>query len=240
MDDVVSLLASLAKQGIKLTAEDGRLACCARPGVVTQELAARIASNKQALLDLLRATDRTVVLPLSEGQQGLYFLHASDPQGASLNVPLCVELHGTLNVDHLARAWQATLGDHPLLTARIDDHDGELCFRTGNPAGMQIERIQESAAALEQRIERFVRQPFDLRGEPSSRAALFEAPGVTPLLVVVVHHIAFDGTSAMVLLRSLLQHYGQQGPNAGAVARPTRQSWAAFVDRSERFCRRPA
>src|SRR6185369_1490224 len=53
-------------------------------------------------------------------------------------------------------------------------------------------------------------EPFDLERGPLFRAKLFRRPGEESVLLLVVHHIVFDGWSLWVLLDELAELYGAE------------------------------
>ena len=83
----VEILSLLAEKGVKLSVVDGQLKVSAPKGVLTAELRQLLVSNKLEILELLSTTgkssaqepipvaDRNSSLPLSFGQQRLWFLN---------------------------------------------------------------------------------------------------------------------------------------------------------------------
>ena len=68
-------------------------------------------------------------LPLSFGQQRLWFLTQLDPHNAAYHMPLSVRLRGTLDTDALARALNAAVERHEALRTTFPSHEGEAVQR---------------------------------------------------------------------------------------------------------------
>ena len=168
--------------------------------------------------------------PLSEGQKGLWVLQSLYPQGNSYNVPLAFRVSG-LDLDALERACRWLGQAFPLLTARVVDQDGELEQREGAlpelrrltlPKGMDPLDFARRRAGL----------PFALADEAPARFELLGGGALGAdhhILLIVVHHMAFDGASAVVLAQALWNAYGRFASGADAPARPAAADFADFV-----------
>ena len=88
----VAILSLLAKKGVKLSVIDGQLKVSAPKGALTAELRQQLVDNKTEILELLVSTrssaqdaviphaDRDFPLPLSFGQERLWFLNEFEPE----------------------------------------------------------------------------------------------------------------------------------------------------------------
>ncbi|HXH38622.1 MAG TPA: amino acid adenylation domain-containing protein, partial [Thermoanaerobaculia bacterium] len=221
METVNEFLRTLVSKGVKLSAVAGQLNCYAPSGSVTNDIRKGITRHKPEILALLeghaqsqpaqtarKASTEPLEFPLSAGQRGLYILQKLNPAMTAYNLPLCVRISGEINVDLLRKAWSFVLDQYPILTARIVENDGTLCHRVD---GGCRTTIQETAFAFtdEQSMTSFLRQrmkqPFDLDRGPLSRIELFRLNERERVLLITIHHMIFDGVSAVVLLRSLLE-----------------------------------
>ena len=92
------LLAEARARAITLWADGDRLRCSAPTGAITQALQVELSRHKEAILDRLRSMDvpdsvppvvpvpRDVRLPLSFGQERLWFMQQMDPKSAAYNI----------------------------------------------------------------------------------------------------------------------------------------------------------
>src|SRR5260221_5886146 len=82
---IAELLSELSESNVQLWPEGHRLRYRAAKGVLTPELLARIAQNKQEILAYLQASQLISLYPLSYGQQALWFLHKMVPDSIAYN-----------------------------------------------------------------------------------------------------------------------------------------------------------
>ena len=228
MQTVHEFLSELASAGVKLSAAAGQLSCYAQKGALTSELRDGIARFKPELLALLGERARPVQeLPLSAGQKGLYILQKLHPAMTAYNVPLCFQINADIDAAVLAKAWDSVQEQFPILTARIVESNGALVQRLdGRKTSLQhvaLHDSNETAFLVAQ-----VKQPFDLNRGPLTRAALYTRRGRKSILLLTVHHIIFDGASAVMTLRTLLDFYLQLSQGATPNVTPS-TGYADFV-----------
>ncbi|HEU4886754.1 MAG TPA: condensation domain-containing protein, partial [Thermoanaerobaculia bacterium] len=218
VETVTEFLSMLATIGVKLSADAGQLNCYAQRGTITSDIKAGILRHKPEILALLesnrtRAQAHVVAataareFPLSAGQKGLYILHKLNPGMSAYNVPLCFRINSAIDLDVMAAAWQSVLEQFPILTARVVEKEGSLyhrldesCRTTLQQRPMDVTGDDERLAFL--KIE--AKKPFDLNRGPLTRIELFTQGEQKSVLLLIIHHIIFDGVSAVVVLRSLL------------------------------------
>ncbi|MER7395906.1 condensation domain-containing protein [Streptomyces sp. NPDC000151] len=154
-------------------------------------------------------TDRQV--PLSATQERLWLLDQLSPEG-SYNVALCFELAGTLDEDALRRAVLSLTRRHEALRTRIEDtEDGLLVGRLTAPEAVEAD-IERTAAdgpgeSLDTLLYEAALRPFDLLTGPLLRVRIVALPGDVHIVLVVLHHGAFDGLSGPLLTRELWHLY---------------------------------
>ena len=223
MQTVATLLTELVRRGVKLSAQDGRLHCFARHGQLTPELRDGMFAHKAELLALLIsrkqpkspppgpvAADGATEFPLSVGQKGLYILQKRNPAITAYNVPVCFSLDWGTHPETLGRAWNYILEQFPILTARIVERDDGLHHRIDDACWTKLQ-CQTISLTGDRELASFLRrqanEPFDLTRGPLVRIQLFTRDAQRPILLLTIHHIIFDGTSAVILLKSFLRIY---------------------------------
>ena len=242
----MEFLNSLASKGIKLSVQGDDLSCYAQKGALTSEIQAGLVKHKPEILVMLRsnavprADARTfleqqpaapVEFPLSTGQKTHYLLQTLNPQ-RSYAVPICLKISGALDPHRLQQAWEGVLARHPVLTARITEREGTL-YQWLDPQSRSKVHVEKIDVAGDEPLKVFLQQrvvrPFDLQRGPLARVELFNRPGHEHILLIVVHHIIFDGFSAGILLKSLFSHYKEL--SAGRLSHPRTSSagYEAFV-----------
>jgi amino acid adenylation domain-containing protein len=151
-------------------------------------------------------------LPLSAGQQRLWFLHQLDPADPAYNVPIVRRLHGRLDRDALRRALDTVVARHAPLRTRFVDHDGQGRQLVEPPAPVDWEHLDcrgaaDPAGAAAAAVADRLRRPFDLTAGPLLRPSLFTVADDEHVLCLVLHHIVADGWSMTVLLDELAAAY---------------------------------
>ncbi|WTN35326.1 non-ribosomal peptide synthase/polyketide synthase [Streptomyces canus] len=155
------------------------------------------------------ATTRPERIPLSFAQQRLWFLSQLDNAAWTYNTAVALRLTGELDRDALAAALRDVLGRHEVLRTVFLAADGEPYQRI-LPVEEAVFELEAERIAPEQLPERVVgaaRRPFDLGAEIPIRGALLETGPTEHVLVLVVHHIAWDGSSASPFAQDLSTAY---------------------------------
>ncbi|QDQ09713.1 non-ribosomal peptide synthetase [Streptomyces spectabilis] len=151
---------------------------------------------------------------LSEGQKGLWLLHKLRPASDVYNVPVCFRTSAPFDVAVFEEAFRQVTSRHALLHSVVVEDEGTpyLVRRPDGDAPFRHQTVPHGlpddvllALAREQ-----AKAPFDLHEEGPARAVVYstgtaETPGT--LVLLVLHHLVFDGASTPVLLRDLLHTY---------------------------------
>ncbi|RZU53268.1 non-ribosomal peptide synthase protein (TIGR01720 family)/amino acid adenylation domain-containing protein [Krasilnikovia cinnamomea] len=144
-------------------------------------------------------------IPLSSAQRGLWFIDRLQGASPAYNVPLALRLTDDIDVVALDQALADVVARHDALRTVYRDTDGEPWQTILPPADCPFRLIEcrVSERDLISRLESCAREPFDLAARPPVRARLFHVEAGTPVLLLVVHHIAADGASLAPLIRDL-------------------------------------
>jgi amino acid adenylation domain-containing protein len=220
-------LSYLRSLDIRVSADGERLGCSAPKGVLTAELRAELVRRKAELLEFLRAAgsegsnaheirriDRGGDLPLSRGQQRLWFLDQLEGNGGAYNITFALELTGSLDVPALEASLREIYRRHEVLRTRLVNADGQpkAIIVQGGDWHLRIlnaRDVQESHRGhlIDQLAKEEGRRKFDLAGGELLRATLLEFGDRDYVLLVAIHHIAADGWSLGILVREFAQLY---------------------------------
>ncbi|MFC5685159.1 amino acid adenylation domain-containing protein [Amycolatopsis mediterranei] len=155
-----------------------------------------------------RAPVRTApgtALPLSSGQERLWFLDQLAPGGAEYNTSAGFRLRGPLSLDALTAALTALTERHESLRTTFPTVRGRGVQVVGPPRAVRPE--VRAAGDVERELLAEVQRPFDLARGPLFRATVFELGEGDHLLLLVLHHIVTDGWSMGVLAVELGRLY---------------------------------
>ncbi|MFH8349517.1 amino acid adenylation domain-containing protein [Streptomyces sp. NPDC018045] len=173
-------------------------------------------------------------VPLSSAQQQAWLISRSAPEAPLAHVPVAARLRGALDPHALAAALRAAAAAQPSLGERFRAVDG-VPVRTPGPVG-ELPLAEHDVSALDtdarasrtdELVATAVRTPFDPAAGPLARACLVRCAADDHLLVVVVHRLVGDATSAGDLLRDTAAAYraasaGIAGTVTGTRPRPAR------------------
>jgi len=227
LEPIAEFLSRLRSLDIRLSVEGERLGCSAPKGALTAELKAQLVNRKGEILEFLRLSEtagstspqirrveRGGTVPLSYGQQRLWFLNRFEPNSAAYNITGVLRLTGKLDRSALQGAMAAILERHEVLRTALIDVDGSPKAVIGPAEGWSIEirdlrHIDEAERedTLQELARREVRRELDVAEGILLRAILFEFAERDHALVLVIHHIAADGWSLAVFVQELAQLY---------------------------------
>jgi amino acid adenylation domain-containing protein len=154
------------------------------------------------------------VFPTSFAQRRLWFVHQLEPRSPSYNVTTALGLSGNLDRGALEHSLFHVIGRHEALRTSFRLVDGEPVQVIAPELEMQLPIVDRSEVPLVDRdteVRRLVEiqasLPFDLERGPLLRAQLVRLAPDEHVLILVVHHIVFDGWSSGVLSRELSECY---------------------------------
>lgn len=132
------------------------------------------------------------------------FLLLHDHFGGSYTGAAAVKIGGAIDRDVASRSLRAVVARHPLLRARLVDHDGTPHLAV-DASGDPVVRFDEWPAEEWHDVLKDAVAPFTDRGRPLWRSVfLSNAARDRHLLVVAAHHAIGDALSLTYLVKSFL------------------------------------
>lgn len=172
------------------------------------ELAERLpgSSAKRLTLDPQARPQR---IPLSFGQQRLWFLHRMEPAGATYHIPIALRIWEELNSDALEQAFVDLIQRHESLRTMFPEHDGipYQQILSAEQAGPRITTEVVDEARLRERLAAAATTAIEIEYEIPLKLWLFQIDAGNHVLLLVLHHIAGDGWSMAPLARDFEQSY---------------------------------
>lgn len=240
MKTVVELISELRRQDVKLWLDGDRLRYRAEKDSLNPELLAQLKVQKVEIINFLRSikvqsnelipplipADRDRHLPLSFGQQRLWFIHQFEPNSSANNVPVTVRLTGNLNIPALEESLHEIAMRHEVLRTSFPLVDGNpiQSISPNFPKSLPIVDLQGLSPAECQDEARRIsaiesRKPFDLEHGPIVRFMLLKFNDRDHLLIRNMHCIICDGASCDLFYEELISLYtafsnGQPSPLA--------------------------
>jgi amino acid adenylation domain-containing protein len=170
--------------------------------------------------------------PLSHGQAALWFLQQTLPDSAAYHVAFCVRVRSLLDVAALRRACQQLLNRHEALRTTY-------AMREGVPHQVihayQVVQFEQRAAAgwtreqLHEQVLAAYARPFDLERGSLWRTHLFSSAADDHVLLLTVHHIAFDAWSLWLLQEELSTAYAAERSGLALALPAVRHFYTDYV-----------
>ncbi|HUZ25458.1 MAG TPA: amino acid adenylation domain-containing protein [Streptosporangiaceae bacterium] len=183
---------------------------------------ARVLGDAPEARPPLRPARRPARPPLSFAQRRLWFLNRLEGAADHVqNIALGLRLTGLLDIAALTQAIGDITGRHETLRTVFPDEDGVPYQQVLEPGDGQpaVTATSVTEAALPAALRAAAARGFDLTSELPLRVLLFALGPRRHVLLLVVHHIAFDGWSMAPLGRDLDHAYrARRGGRAPAWA----------------------
>ncbi|HFC12797.1 MAG TPA: non-ribosomal peptide synthetase, partial [Anaerolineae bacterium] len=179
-----------------------------RPTVA--ELATFLQSEGDNLLyaapPLLPAT-RDDHLPLSFTQERLWFLAQLQPDSAAYNIPMTIDVRGSLDPTLLAQALQWLVQRHESLRTTFVAHNGIPQQIVADEVEIFLQLLPCTEDEIEATVIAEAQHHFDLATGPLLRTTLLQITDQRQILLLNMHHIISDGWSVNIAAQELSHAY---------------------------------
>src|ERR1044071_9028105 len=160
--------------------------------------------------DDIRPSPHEGPLPLSYGQQRLWFLDQLEPGNSAYNIRSGWRLTGDLNVVVLRDSIREIIRRHQILRTSFVISRGQPSQVISPHVEFDLPLVdlrEHTAADREAELARQIAvensRPFDLKRPGLLRARLFRLADETHVLSITIHHIVSDGWSLAIFYREL-------------------------------------
>ncbi|MFI9814178.1 non-ribosomal peptide synthetase [Saccharothrix variisporea] len=176
-------------------------------------------------------------LPLSYAQSRMWFLQQIAPHSPAYNVCLAIELRGALDTAALHRSFQRLVERHEILRTRYTAGDDGEPRQVVDPYAVVTMPESDLRGLAPEERERTVRKVaraesgyvFDLRRDHPLRLRLLRRADDDHVLVLTVHHIAWDGFTFNTLSRDLSALYREDTTGQPSGLEPLPVQYADFA-----------
>ncbi|SNT19760.1 AMP-binding enzyme C-terminal domain-containing protein, partial [Actinoplanes regularis] len=176
-------------------------------------IAEQIGDAEASTRTALTARERPAVLPLSYGQQRMWFVsrleESQERESSAYSLPFHFRISGDLDVAALEAAVGDVADRHEVLRTIYPEVDGVACQRILEGAAGRPPLVSSEAAEAD--VESILiaesARPFDLSVDLPWRARLLVLGGDEYVLSLLAHHIAVDGWSMGLLSDDLRTAY---------------------------------
>ncbi|HEV7919902.1 MAG TPA: amino acid adenylation domain-containing protein [Thermoanaerobaculia bacterium] len=164
-----------------------------------------------AFLDAQRETGHVAIprasrggkLPLSFGQQRLWFIDQMEPDSAQYNMPLGLRLRGALDRHALQHALDQLIERHEVLRTVYRD-DAQVILPA---APLVVTELAATEEELQELARAEAKKVFRLDRDPMLRVTLIHVAQHEHVLLFTMHHIASDAWSLGIVVREFVALY---------------------------------
>ncbi len=181
---------------------------------LAMRIEARLQQATNGPVPAIEPASRDDHLPLSFGQQRLWFVEQLTPDGSAYNFHAALRLSGKLDVTALQAALDAIVQRHEVLRTTFAVADGQPVQVLHPPASLPVATVDlrdrpaaTREAELQRQIDAESRRPFDLARGPLLRVTLWQLGAQEHVVTVVKHHIITDGWAMGLFVREFATLY---------------------------------
>lgn len=187
----------------------------------------------------------SVDLPLSYGQEQLWFIDQLSPSETTYNIMLACRWHGPLDVDVLRRSLSLLIARHEILRATIRVADGVASHAIARSADVSLPLTDlsvlsgaEQDRALDDILREQGQVAYDLQTGPLYRFGVIQLDVNEYVFFECFHHIITDGWSVTVLNTELSDVYQALREGREPDSAPLERSYADFIREQRQQSRR--
>lgn len=152
--------------------------------------------------------------PLSFQQQQLWLINKFDPGNIAYNESFSIYFNSDIDAILLEESINMVLMRHEILRTCFQEIDDKPFQVTIKNLKLNLETINlnsfnelERDGVLQNRLEKLVKEPFELTNAPLLRGVFVKHGLNDDRLYMVLHHIIFDGESYLIFMHELEQCY---------------------------------
>ena len=153
-------------------------------------------------------------IPMTSGQQRLWFLQRLLPDNPVYNYPESFVFRGRLNIDALRAALQCVVNDNSILRSTYHFEDGKTIQKIHEQCSVALKTYDLSGLSQDEKEKQKMdvlmsdaKQEFNLVETPLLRTTLIKMDGSEHVLLLTMHHIIFDKWSMDLFMTELASHY---------------------------------
>ncbi|SDO17751.1 amino acid adenylation domain-containing protein [Eubacterium maltosivorans] len=156
-----------------------------------------------------KAHEELEAYPLTQTQMGIYLECLKNPDSCVYNIPLFCTFSKAIDAQRLGDALTRAIDAHPYLKTRLQITGEDILLKRRDSDPALVKRTRMKASELEDYCSQLVK-PFNFE-HGLYRSEIIETEESVSLFIDV-HHLIFDGTSAMVLLQEINRAYTGKDP----------------------------
>ncbi|HDR6389537.1 non-ribosomal peptide synthetase [Bacillus cereus] len=152
--------------------------------------------------------------PLSYAQERMWFASELNPTSAAYNIPLAIRIMGNVDLEKLSHAFNSVIKKHEILRAQFMNENGGpvqriFPFRSVNMkiVSMVDKSVADQEIIVKKLVNKTASNPINLQSEQLFNITVFKLSEEEHILLIVMHHIIFDGWSTGLLMKEISEVY---------------------------------
>ncbi|MBL6449331.1 amino acid adenylation domain-containing protein [Fulvivirga sp. 29W222] len=170
-------------------------------------------------------------VPLSFAQERLWFIDRL--QGSlDYHMPWVFHVKGQLDTDVLQKAFVSIIERHDVLRTVIKEEEGIGYQHFKDAADWSINKVDEFELHGQDKdayINSLIKTPFDLSKDYMLKVTLIRSSEQNHMLLLLLHHIAFDGWSISIMVNELVEIYNSLKKGQKPKLKPLQCTYAHYA-----------
>lgn len=151
-------------------------------------------------------------IPSSYAQADLWYVETNFDTKSTFNLFFCFDIEGPLNIEILEDAFLHIINRHFVLRSVFLKNGDAVVQEILLSPKTTVEKINlsitdENDESINERMIKLANEPFDLSKGPLLKVKLICRNDHEHILLIIVHHIIFDGWSSDILFKELSDFY---------------------------------
>ncbi|KYC88117.1 non-ribosomal peptide synthetase [Bacillus amyloliquefaciens] len=175
---------------------------------------------------------------LSEGQKGLWMLHKLEAESDVYHIPICFRVRNNIDREKLKQAFGQVVIQHDQLACAVVEEEGVpyLVPQPFNPGSFSSSVIGDlDKTELISLLKRETKRPIDLARDSFIRMHVYSVSSTEHVVLIVVHHLVFDGASTPVFLKDLFTIYESLVKNNGDAEPSEKITYGEFLEWEQNY-----
>lgn len=151
--------------------------------------------------------DRSTDISISVAQHRLWVTEQLNVEAPLYHVPIGLKIRGEIDIAALTYAINSIIQRHETLRTTFYEKNDYVVQNIGQAYSIDLKIDEIKNDQLNERIQEFLKEPFNLEKGPLMRATLMKNEEDENILVFVFHHIIIDGGSIRIFVQELADFY---------------------------------
>ena len=171
-----------------------------------KEISEYISSKEKVGYKGVKKADKKLYYPVTQNQKGLFIANKNDPNNAESNIPLIINIEGSVDKDKLQKVLIELIKRHEAFRTSFHIIDEEVVCMVHEEVEFKLKYEEHIGSDIDEYIKAFIKH-FDIDSYPLMRALLVKTDEEKYSLFIDIHHIVIDGYSLNILYKELVYLY---------------------------------